>query len=58
MNVVRFCFVIHATEPIYAQKEETAHRSLPKAKLLFFSVLLAISQRNSHFSGCKGTYYY
>ena len=46
----------HATGAIRTQKEETAHRSLPKAKLLFFSVLLAICQRNNHFSGCKGTH--
>ena len=43
---------------IRTQKEETAQSSLPKAKLLFFSVLLAIGQRNNHFSGCKGTHYY
>jgi len=27
-------------------------------KLLFFSVLMAYSQRNDHFCGCKGTHYY
>ena len=53
-----FCLVIVALRPIYTQKEETAHRFLSKAKLLFFSVLLAICQRNNHFSGCKGTHYY
>ena len=53
-----FCLVIVALRPIYTRKEETAHRSLSKAKLLFFSVLLAICQRNNHFSGCKGTHYY
>jgi len=53
-----FCLVIVALRPICTQKEETAHRPLSKAKLLFFSVLLAISQRNNHFSGCKGTHYY
>lgn len=26
-----------------------------KAKLFFFSALLAFCQRNNHFSGCKGT---
>jgi hypothetical protein len=50
-----FCLVIVALRPIYTRKEETAHRPLSKAKLLFFSVLLAICQRNNHFSGCKGT---
>ncbi len=50
--------VLGGSEPIDTQKEETAHRSLSEAKLLFFSVLLAISQRNNHFCGCKGTHYY
>ena len=50
------CLVNLAPLPIHTQKEETAHRSLPKAKLLFFSVLLAFGQRNNHFSGCKGTH--
>ena len=58
MNVVLLRFVIYAPEPIHTQKEETAHRFLLKAKLLFFSVLLAFCQRNNHFSGCKGTHYY
>ena len=53
-----FRLVIVALAAIYTQKEETAHCPLSKAKLLFFSVLLAISQRNNHFSGCKGTHYY
>ena len=48
---------LHLT-PMRTQKEETAHRFLLKAKLLFFSVLLAFCQRNNHFSGCKGTHYY
>jgi hypothetical protein len=58
INVIRFCLVIVAPAAIRTQKEETAQSSLPKAKLLFFSVLLAIGQRNNHFSGCKGTHYY
>ena len=31
----------HGFSPIYTHKEETAYRSLSKAKLLFFSVLIA-----------------
>ena len=55
-NVIFMMPCHYATGAICAQKEETAHRSLSKAKLLFFSVLLAFGQRNNHFSGCKGTH--
>ena len=54
-----FCFVSSVTVPLFAthtHKEETAHYSFSEAKLLFFSVLLAFSQRNNHFCGCKGTH--
>ena len=50
--------VILLSKPAHTQNEETAQSPLPKAKLLFFSVLLANCQRNNHFSGCKGTHYY
>ena len=30
----------------------------PKGKLLFFSALIAICQRNNHFFDCKGTHNY
>jgi len=49
---VSFCHLI----PIHTQKGETACSFLEKAKLLFFSVLLAFRQRNNHFCGCKGTH--
>jgi len=55
---VLFRLVTLHLAPMRTQKEETAHRFLLKAKLLFFSVLLAFCQRNNHFSGCKGTHYY
>ena len=38
------------------KKKKQPKASSSKAKLLFFSVLLAICQRNNHFSGCKGTH--
>ena len=53
---VLFRLVTLHLAPMRTQKEETAHRLLTKAKLLFFSVLLAFGQRNNHFSGCKGTH--
>ena len=45
------CFRI-ATHTLIA---ETALTSFSEAKPLYFSVLLAYSQRNDHFCGCKGT---
>lgn len=42
--------------PYTHKKKKQPTALFQKAKLLFFSVLLAISQRNNHFSGCKGTY--
>ena len=39
-------------------KKKQPHSTLSESKLLFFSVLIAICQRNDHFCGCKGTHYY
>ena len=38
-------------------KADTVSSSFSEAKLLFFSALLAYSQRNDHFCGCKGTHF-
>ena len=37
-------------------KRNSLTSSKLKVKWLFISVLLAFSQRNTHFCGCKGTY--
>jgi len=56
-------FLVHQLPPhtfltgIYTHKQKQPIPVLRKHKLLSFSVLMALSQRNDHFCGCKGTHF-
>jgi hypothetical protein len=59
MLITHVLSVILPFKHLYTHKKQKQPTpSFWSHKLLFFSVLLAFSQRNSHFCGCKGTHYY